>query len=98
MKRVKNKDLSKVKSLEFECPGHTHWVPQRHLPLTHATEAGTEDLAIGHEHRPDRPGALMRLLLLLQVEQSWRCYRRSVGLFTTLRVDTELLIMSTKTI
>lgn len=45
----------------------THRVPQRHLSLTHATEARTEDLPIRHEHRPDRPGALMRLLLLLQV-------------------------------
>lgn len=44
----------------------THRIPQRHLPLTHATEAGTEDLPVGHKHRPDRPGALVRLLLLLQ--------------------------------
>lgn len=52
------------KSLELQVVD-THWVPQRHLSLAHATEAGTEDLPIRHEHRPDRPGALMRLLLLL---------------------------------
>lgn len=58
----------------------THWVPQRHLPLTHATEAGTEDLPVGHEHSPSRPGALVRLLLLLEAkeeEQRWRCYRQN---------------------
>ncbi|KAA8585457.1 hypothetical protein FQN60_004151 [Etheostoma spectabile] len=37
----------------------------RHLSLTHATEAGGEDLPTGDKHSPDRPGALMRLLLLL---------------------------------
>lgn len=43
----------------------THDVPQRHLPLTDATEAGAEDLVVGHKHGPDRPAALVRLLLLL---------------------------------
>lgn len=60
---------------------NTHWVPQRHLSLTHATEAGGEDVLVVHEHRPDRPGALMRLLLLLSVEKRWRCYRPAFGLF-----------------
>lgn len=43
----------------------TYDVPQRHLPLTDATEACAEDLVVGHEHGPDRPAALVRLLLLL---------------------------------
>lgn len=43
----------------------THRVPQRHLSLAHATEAGGEDLPIGHEDGPDGSGALVRLLLLL---------------------------------
>lgn len=47
----------------------THWVPQRHLSLAHATEAGGEDLPIGHKDRPDRSEAFMRLLLLLKLEQ-----------------------------
>lgn len=58
----------------------THWVPQRHLSLAHTTEAGAEDLPVRHEHRPDGPGALVRLLLLLSVEQRWRRYRQSNGL------------------
>lgn len=46
-----------------------HRVPQRHLPLTHAAEAGGEDLPVGHEDRPDWSEAFMRLLLLLKLEQ-----------------------------
>lgn len=45
----------------------THRVPQRHLSLAHATEAGSQDLPSGHEHCSDRPGAVVRLVLLLQV-------------------------------
>lgn len=52
-----------------------HHVPQRHLSLTHATEAGAEDLLIRHEHGPDGPGALVRLLLLLSSGWRWRRYR-----------------------
>lgn len=44
----------------------THRIPQRHLPLAHATEAGAQDLPVGHEHGPDGPGALVRFLLLLR--------------------------------
>lgn len=47
----------------------THRVPQRHLSLTHATEAGGEDLPIGHKDRPDWSEAFVRLLLLLELEQ-----------------------------
>lgn len=47
----------------------THRIPQRHLPFTHATEAGTQDLPIRNKHRSHRPGAFVRFLLLLQGAQ-----------------------------
>lgn len=47
----------------------TYWVPQRHLSLTHATEAGGKDPPVGHKDRPHWSEALMRLLLLLKLEQ-----------------------------
>lgn len=39
-------------------------VPQRHLPLTHAAEAGGQDLAIGHKHSSHGPGPLVGTVLL----------------------------------
>lgn len=67
-------ELYETKALNLQFVD-THRVPQRHLPLTDTTEAGGEDLPVIHEHRLHRPGALVRLLLLLQVEHSRRCYR-----------------------
>lgn len=48
----------------------THQIPQRHLPLADATEAGAENLITGHKHGSDRPASLMRLLLLLPSRRS----------------------------
>lgn len=61
--------VSGSKQSVFPTGPETHWVPQRHLSLTHATEAGGEDPPVGHKDGPDRSEAFMRLLLLLEIEQ-----------------------------
>lgn len=43
----------------------THHIPESQLPLTHSTEAGGEDVAVGEENGPHGSSALVCLLLLL---------------------------------
>lgn len=56
----------------------TYRVPQRQLPLAHATEACGQDLPIGEEQSSHRPGSFVDFLSHLRAEQSTVNLRQTV--------------------
>lgn len=72
-----NKADCKAKQIpvELEASGRCIWwprtyrVPQRQLPLAHATEACGQDLPIREEQSSHRPGSFVDFLFHLRAEQ-----------------------------